>query len=77
MGDLGGLIAPRHLFVVCGIQDKIFPLVGVEESFFWIQEGYRQLGKEELCYLVKGSGGHQFYPDDVWSVFHKTLEERN
>ncbi|MBQ8390975.1 MAG: hypothetical protein IJX50_00340, partial [Clostridia bacterium] len=33
MGDLGCLIAPRKLVAVCGIEDKIFPLNGVEKSF--------------------------------------------
>lgn len=73
MGDLGGLIAPRPLIVVCGVKDEIFPLAGVEETFSVIQDGYRQLGKEESCYLVKGSGGHQFYPDGVWPILHRIL----
>lgn len=74
MGDLGGLIAARRLVVVCGKEDPIFPLHGVEKSFELIQNTYRQLGKEELCHLVKGDGGHQFYPDDAWPVVHKLLQ---
>ena len=73
MGDLGGLIAPRPLIVVCGVEDGIFPIDGVEETFALIQKGYAQLGKEELCHLVKGAGGHQFYPDDAWPVMHEML----
>ena len=73
MGDLGGLIAPRPLIVVCGVKDEIFPLAGVEETFSLIQDGYRQLEKEESCYWVKGDGGHQFYPDDVWPILHRIL----
>lgn len=73
MGDLGGLIAPRPLVVVCGKEDPIFPLDGVEESFALIQKVYQQFGKEELCYLVKGNGGHQFYPDDAWPMMQKFI----
>ena len=73
MGDLGCLIAPRPLIVVCGIEDNIFPLHGVEASFEVIQKAYRNIGKEHLCHLVKGNGGHQFYPDDVWPIVKQLL----
>lgn len=72
MGDLGCLIAPRPLVVVCGTEDKIFPLSGVEKSFEIIQKAYKKMKKTELCHLVKGNGGHQFYPDDTWPIV-KTL----
>ncbi|MBO5069417.1 MAG: hypothetical protein J6C37_03530 [Roseburia sp.] len=75
MGDLGGLIAPRPLVVVCGKEDPIFPLGGVEESFTLIQNAYRQFGKEDLCHLVTGDGGHQFYPDDAWPVMKKMVPQ--
>jgi len=74
MGDLGCLIAPRKLVVVCGVEDNIFPLPGVEASFATIQSVYDSLGKGGLCALVKGSGGHQFYPDEAWPVIHGYLE---
>ena len=73
MGDLGGLIAPRPLVVVCGIEDAIFPVDGVEETFALIRQGYQKLGKENICHLVKGAGGHQFYPDDAWPIMHELL----
>jgi len=73
MGDLGGLIAPRPLVMVCGVEDNIFPIDGVEESFRLIQKGYAQLQKEDRCHLVKGSDGHRFYPDEAWPVMHEML----
>lgn len=73
MGDLGCLIAPRKLVVVCGIHDEIFPLHGVEESFGIMERGFKALGKEGDCRLVKGDGGHQFYPDDAWPVVKEML----
>lgn len=74
MGDLGCLIAPRKLIVTCGIHDDIFPLKGVEESFAIMQMAYRNIQKEENCHLIKGDGGHQFYPEDVWPVVHRLLK---
>ena len=72
MGDMGCMIAPRKLIVVCGIKDEIFPLHGVEESFSIIERAYKAQGSEE-CYLVKGEAGHQFYPNDVWPLVKKIL----
>ena len=74
MGDLGCLIAPRRLVVVCGVEDYIFPIHGVEASFEVIQEAYKEAGKEHLCQLIKGSAGHQFYPDEAWPVAKRMLE---
>lgn len=74
MGDLGCLIAPRKLIVTCGIRDEIFPLKGVEESFAIMQSAYKDMGCEANCHLVKGNGGHQFYPKDVWPIVHDLLE---
>ena len=71
MGDIGCLIAPRKLIVVCGIEDDIFPISGVEKSFEIIKNTYEHIGKKENCRLVKGNGGHRFYPDDVWLVIHE------
>ena len=42
MGDLGCLIAPRPLVVVCGKEDPIFPLHGVEASFEIIKKAYEK-----------------------------------
>lgn len=74
MGDIGGLMAPRPLVVVCGKDDPIFPINGVEKSFELIKKAYRAFGKEDLCHLVVGNGGHQFYPDDAWPVMHSVLK---
>lgn len=70
MGDLAGLIAPRPLIVVAGATDPIFPLHGVQENFSTIHRIYETAGLAENCRLVVGDGGHRFYPDDAWPVFH-------
>ena len=71
MGDLAGLIAPRPLIVVAGKDDPIFPRHGVKESFDSIQRIYEKAEAPDNCRLVVGNGGHQFYPDDAWPVFHE------
>jgi len=40
-----------------------------------MKSGYRSIGKEELCALVKGNGGHQFYPDDAWPIAKMLLKK--
>jgi len=75
MGDIGALMAPRKLLVVCGDKDGIFPLSGVEETFALTKDVYKMLGKANDCKLLVGSGGHQFYPNDAWPIIHQYLEE--
>ena len=75
MGDLGGLVAPRPMVVVCGKDDPIFPLHGVKKSFEVIKKAYKKMGKEDLCRLVIGDGGHQFFPEDAWPVVKKLLNK--
>ena len=76
MGDIGCLIAPRRLVMVCGIEDEIFPIHGVEECYQIIHSAYKSVGKGELCCLIKGNGGHQFYPDEAWPVVKKLMQEK-
>lgn len=75
MGDLGCLIAPKRLVVVCGDEDPIFPLEGVKESFRVIQQGYKDAGKEDWCRLVIGKGGHRFFADDAWPVARELMDK--
>ena len=75
MGDLGCMIAPRPLIVVCGKDDPIFPLYGVETSYKIIKKAYQKAEKENMCHLVVGNGGHQFYPDEVWLKVKEIIQE--
>ncbi len=74
MGDLGALIAPRRVVVVCGDEDPIFPLPGVEKSFDLMKKAYAHAGIEDKCRLVVGKGGHAFYPKDAWPVIHELID---
>jgi len=73
MGDLGCLIAPRGYVQVNGKEDKIFPIAGAEATFENIKLAYAQTGKEDLCRMVVGGAGHQFYPEESWPIIHELL----
>ena len=75
MGDLGGLIAPRPYVTVSGVKDPIFPIHGVEKTYAITKAMYEQIGKGDLYQLVKGQGGHRFYPDEAWPVAHALLKK--
>ena len=69
MGDLAVLIAPRPFIIVAGIEDAIFPIAGVNETFDTVQRIYKKAGAENNCRLIVGDGGHRFYADPAWDVF--------
>lgn len=73
MSDLAGLIAPRPLIVVAGRRDPIFPYEGVLESFSNIKAIYAAAGAPEMCHLVSGNEGHQFYPEQTWPLIRRFL----
>ncbi|MBQ7312578.1 MAG: hypothetical protein IJW81_03245 [Clostridia bacterium] len=73
MGDLAAMIAPKKLVVVCGKDDPIFPLKGVEETFGIIKNLYEAAGVPDNCAMVVGDGGHRFYADDGWKAMKELL----
>lgn len=75
MGDLATMIAPKKLVVVCGKDDDIFPLHGVQKTFGIIEALYKAAGIPNDCALVVGEGGHRFYADDAWPVMKKLLAD--
>jgi dienelactone hydrolase len=76
MGDLGCLIAPRPVFVVSGERDPIFPLEGAKASVEIMRKAYEKLNAKDNCYHIIGDGGHQFFPEDVWPMVKKYIEEK-
>ncbi|MBO5649176.1 MAG: hypothetical protein J6S76_04620, partial [Clostridia bacterium] len=73
MGDMAAMIAPSKLLVVCGKEDPIFPLHGVEESFELIRMHYEAAGVPDFCGLVIGDEAHRFYADPAWEAAKKLL----
>lgn len=74
MGDLAGLIAPRDLIIVHGIQDDIFPDFGVRKAFAQAEKLYNCFGGR--LRLISGEGGHRFYAEQAWSMV-RTLKLSN
>ncbi len=70
-----GLIAPRPLVIVSGIEDNIFPLEAAKEQFCRLKEIYAAAGAGENCRHVLGNGRHRFYADDAWPVMLSYWEE--
>ncbi len=73
MGDLALLIAPRPLIVVCGKDDPIFPLAGVQREFAKVEKIYEAMGVPNNCALVIGQEGHRFYAAQSWPVYAEML----
>ncbi len=73
MGDLAAMIAPKKLVVVCGKDDSIFPLAGVEETFGIIRGLYEAAGVPDNCALIVGEAGHRFYADAAWPKMKELL----
>ena len=73
MGDLMAMAYPKAFVQVSGIEDNIFPVGAAEKVFEAGKAAYAAMGKEEICVLVKGNGGHRFYADDAWPHVHKIL----
>lgn len=73
MYDVAGLIAPRPILVIHGIQDRIFPIEGTREAFQHLCNIYRAFEAEKHCELYEGEGGHRYYKARVWSFAKQYL----
>lgn len=73
MGDLAVLIAPKKLVIVCGKDDNIFPLNGVNETFDIVKKLYKGAGVPDNCALIVGYAGHRFYANEAWPVMKELL----
>lgn len=71
MGDLGGLVAPRHFIIVAGKEDSIADISGVQAAFNRSREVFKAMGCEQNALLLIGDGGHQFYPELAWPEITK------
>jgi hypothetical protein len=73
MYDVAGLIAPRPLLAVNGVNDPIYPSVAAKEAFGHVQRIYAAMGVPERCELYLGDGGHRYYKAPVWPYMKKYL----
>ena len=64
--DVAGTIAPRHLLVVHGRNDPLFPLHEVERSVAGVRAIYDAAGSPRAFEHVYGPEGHRFYSNLMW-----------
>jgi len=61
MYDVGGLIAPRPLFVESGEKDDIFPIAASRASFARVRQVYEVLGAAGDCEQETFDAAHSFW----------------
>ena len=71
MEDLACLIAPRHLTVLAGQQDTIFPIEAVKQSYKTAEKIFERAGAAQNCKLVIMPQGHYWCPDIAWAAINE------
>jgi dienelactone hydrolase len=71
--DVAGLIAPRHLLIVNGAQDALFPVAEVDRAVGEVRRIYAAAGATDRLSHRYGEGGHRFYKDLMWPFIEQAL----
>lgn len=71
--ELGGLVAPRHLLIVHGLDDSLHHPPTVEKLASNIGKIFQDAGVPNHTKLAWGNSGHRFYPNLMWPFFEKGL----
>ena len=72
--ELGGLVAPRHLFIVHGVDDSLHHPPTVEKLAVSIGKIFQAAGVPDHSALKWGNSGHRFYPKKMWPFIEKGLQ---
>jgi len=64
--DVAGLVAPRHLLIVNGRKDPLFPHVEIERAVAGVRAIYEAAGVPGHFEHRWGEEGHRFYADLMW-----------
>lgn len=73
--DVAGLVAPRHLLIVNGREDSLFPHSEVERAVDGVREIYEAAGVPERFEHRWGPEGHRFYADLMWPWIAEALSD--
>jgi len=71
--ELGGLVTPRHLLIVHGLDDSLHHPPTVEKLASNIGKIFQAAGVPNHTKLGWGNSGHRFYPNLMWPFFEKGL----
>ena len=71
--ELGGLVAPRHLLIVHGVNDSLHHPPTVEKLAVSIGKIFQAAGVPDHSALKWGNSGHRFYPKKMWPFIEKGL----
>jgi len=71
--DVAGLVAPRHLCIVNGKHDSLFPLHEVDRGVEGVRRIYASAGVPERFVHHYGEGGHRFYKDLMWPFIQNAM----
>ncbi len=74
MGDMGGLIAPRNLFVFSGLKDPIFPKHGVDKAFSMIKSLYAAAGAEGKAVHIAEDCEHRFFAQHAYDAMKEYMK---
>ncbi len=74
MYEVAALIAPRPFLAVNGVQDPIFPINAVRESYARLRKVYELFDASDSCALHEGPDGHRYYKDLVWPWVKTALQ---
>jgi hypothetical protein len=72
--ELGGLVAPRHLLIVHGVDDSLHHPPTVEKLAINIGKIFQAVDVPNHTDLKWGSSGHRFYPQKMWPFLSKGLK---
>jgi len=75
--DVAGLIAPRHLCMVNGKHDSLFPIHEVDRAVEGVRCIYNSAGVPVRFAHHYGEGGHRFYKDLMWPFIHSVISKEN
>ncbi len=74
--EIGGLVAPRHLLLVHGVQDGLHRKFDVEATAALVKKVFSAAGVADHFALRWGQGGHRFYPKLMWPFVEAGLVPR-
>jgi len=74
--DVLALCAPRHLLVVSGLADHIYPFYLAAKCTEDARPVYAAMGVPDRLRAVSGPSGHRFYPEVAWPAFLSLLKDK-